>query len=115
MLKDLDYLKTQGCSSQFIEIVKNYNRSNTSLIDMEKFIEELEEYKAEEMLPVFEDQLIDTAKEMFASMNSSPVIREDDSTESIIRRNEMDYNGDVFTSMGYEQFSEDGARLCNGR
>ncbi len=100
MLKDLGYLKAQGCSSQFIEIVKKYNRSNTSLIDMEKFIEELEEYKAEEMLPAFEDQLIDTAKKMFASMHSSPVIRDDDSTESAIRRNEMDYNGDVFTSMG---------------
>ena len=112
MIEDVKLLKSQGCSDDFIVIVNKYTNLPTGLEDLELFVNELELYKAGEAIHPFEQNVLDLAKEKLVSLLASSVSRlgNDDSTEAVIRRNEMDYNGDVFETMGYEMYTDDGRR-----
>ena len=104
MIKDVKLLKTQGCSDDFIAIVNKYTNLPTGLEDLESFVNELELYRAGETIHPFEQNVLDLSKEKLVVLLASPIarLRNDDSTEAAIRRNEMDYNGDVFETMGYK-------------
>jgi len=112
MVKDVQILKVHGCSDLFISIVEKYMNLSSDLEQLESFVDELERYKAGESIHPFEQDVLDLARERLAEPLILPVSRvgNDDSTEAAIRRNEMDYNGDVFETMGYEMFTVDGRR-----
>jgi len=111
MLKDLDLFKKAGCSDAFLQIVEKYTNESMDIETTDRLIVELESYKAGEELCSLEQDVLDSVKERFVSMVSTPNgVFNDDSTEAAIRRTEMDYNGDVFTTMGYELRTEDGER-----
>jgi hypothetical protein len=107
-------LKAQGCSDEFIVIVeKNINTFN-NLNQLENYINELEEYKSGKVIHPFEQDILDHAKRRRSILKDDETeivkVGIDDSTEEAIRKNEFDYNGDVFETMGYEMFTDDGQR-----
>ena len=111
MIEDVKQLKSQGCSDAFITIVEKYAASSATMDDMGAFISELEKYKAEEDIHPFEQDVLDLAVEKYRlEYSTARQVRNDDSTEAAIRRNEMDYNGDMFETMGYEMYTDDGRR-----
>ena len=106
-------MKDNGCSDEFIEIIYKYQaKENVNLSELERFINELETYKADEAIPPFEQDVLDQAKEkyMFYISTSNSMLPNDDSTEMAIRRSEINYNGDVFDTMGFAMYTDDGRR-----
>ncbi len=112
MIEDIKLLKSQGCSDTFIAIVEKYTNMPTKLEDLDLFVNELEQYKAGEAIHPFEESVFDLAKEKLRLLNQPTEHKawNDDSTEAAIRRNEMDYTGDMFETMGYEMYTDDGFR-----
>lgn len=101
MLEDIKELKEKGCSKEFISIVEKYTESDALLMDIDKFIQEIVDYKSDEEIHPFEEDLLDAAIKMSMTLDNRPLIVSDDSTEVAIRKIEMDYNGDALSTGGY--------------
>lgn len=110
MVNDIETLLENGCSDKFIFLLKKYNNPTTLLKNLDKFIQDIEEYKRKEKLLPTEENILEEAKKIYSDMNSEPIILKDDSTEDAIRRIETDYTGDTFTADGYEYNTDDGCR-----
>jgi hypothetical protein len=107
-------LKAQGCSNEFIAIVEKNTNTFNNLSQLENYINQLEEYKSGKIIHPFEQDILDhvTRRKSILLDDETDIIKVgiDDSTEEAIRKNEFDYNGDVFETMGYEMFTDDGQR-----
>jgi len=78
---------------------------------LEQYIFELELYRSDkDMYPLEEDVLVQAKRWWSIAKGDEEVIEvwNDDSTEAAIRRNEFDYNGDAFESMGYKMYTDEG-------
>jgi len=103
--EDEQYFRENGCSENFLQIlIDRINIKNEK--DVKLFIKKIEEYEKNNILSSFEEEIIVMIKREFYM---EPFLGSED-LDNNIRISEYQYNGDSFTSNGYEFYTDDGRR-----